>query len=35
MKCPCGEMFEMHGPEEVFSHVPNITAADNRRSTVT
>jgi hypothetical protein len=26
-KCPCGEVFDMHGPEEVLVHVPHITAA--------
>jgi hypothetical protein len=28
MKCPCGEVFDMHGPEEVFLHLPHITAAE-------
>ena len=27
MKCPCGEVFDMHGPEEVLVHLPHITAA--------
>ena len=27
MKCPCGEIFDMHGPEQVVVHVPHITAA--------
>jgi len=27
-KCPCGEVFDMHGPEEVFVHVPHITATE-------
>jgi len=27
-KCPCGEIFDMHGPEEVLKHVPHITAAE-------
>jgi hypothetical protein len=27
-KCPCGEVFDMHGPEEVLMHVPHITAAE-------
>jgi hypothetical protein len=26
MKCPCGEVFDMHGPEAVLMHVPHITA---------
>jgi hypothetical protein len=26
--CPCGEVFDMHGPKEVFLHVPHITAAE-------
>jgi hypothetical protein len=26
-KCPCGEVFDMHGPEQVWVHVPHITAA--------
>jgi hypothetical protein len=30
MKCPCGEVFDMHGPEEVFLHVPHINAAGRR-----
>jgi hypothetical protein len=25
MKCPCGEVFDMHGPEAVLVHVPHIT----------
>jgi hypothetical protein len=25
-KCPCGEVFDMHGPAEVQVHVPHITA---------
>jgi hypothetical protein len=28
MKCPCGDVFDMHGPEEVLVHVPHITAAE-------
>ncbi len=24
MKCPCGEVFDMHGPEAVLVHVPHI-----------
>jgi hypothetical protein len=31
-KCPCGEVFDMHGPDEVFVHVPHITAAERARS---
>jgi hypothetical protein len=27
MKCLCGEIFDMHGPEQVVVHVPHITAA--------
>jgi hypothetical protein len=27
-RCPCGEVFDMHGPEEVFVHVPSIAAAE-------
>jgi hypothetical protein len=27
-KCPCGDVFDMHGPEEVFVHVPHITASE-------
>jgi hypothetical protein len=27
-KCPCGEIFDMHGPEEVFVHLPHITATE-------
>jgi hypothetical protein len=29
MKCPCGEVFDMHGPEAVLMHVPHINAAEN------
>jgi len=25
---PCGEVFDMLGPEEVLVHVPHITAAE-------
>jgi hypothetical protein len=25
MKCPCGEVYDMHGPNEVLTHVPHIT----------
>jgi hypothetical protein len=25
MKCPCGEIFDMQGPEQVMVHVPHIT----------
>jgi hypothetical protein len=28
MKCPCGEVFDMHGPDEVLVHVPHITTAE-------
>ena len=27
-KCPCGEVFVMHGPEEVFLHLPHVTASE-------
>jgi hypothetical protein len=27
-KCPCGVVFDMHGTEEVFLHVPHITMAE-------
>jgi hypothetical protein len=27
-KCPCGDVFDMHGPEEVFVHVLHITATE-------
>jgi hypothetical protein len=27
-KCPCGDVFDMHGPEEVFVHVLHITASE-------
>jgi hypothetical protein len=30
-KCPCGEVFDMHGPDDVFLHVPHITAAERGR----
>jgi hypothetical protein len=26
MKCPCGEIFDMHGLAEVVVHVPHISA---------
>src|SRR5882757_1114092 len=29
-KCPCGEVFVMHGPEEVFLHLPHVTASEIR-----
>ena len=25
-RCPCGDVFDMHGPDEVLVHVPHITA---------
>ena len=28
MKCPCGEVFDMHGREEVFLHLPHVTATE-------
>jgi hypothetical protein len=28
MKCPCGEVFDMHGSEQVVLHVPHITATE-------
>jgi hypothetical protein len=27
-KCPCGEVFDMRGPEEVLVHLPHITAVE-------
>jgi len=27
-KCPCGEVFDMHGPEAALVHVPYITATE-------
>jgi hypothetical protein len=27
-KCPCGDVFDMYGPEEVFVHVPHIAATE-------
>jgi hypothetical protein len=27
-KCPCGEVFDMHGPQEVLMHVPHISAVE-------
>jgi hypothetical protein len=27
-RCPCDEIFDMHGPDEVLVHVPHITAAE-------
>jgi hypothetical protein len=35
MKCPCGQVFDMHGPDELFVHVPHIHHAKTGcRSTV-
>jgi hypothetical protein len=31
-KCPCGEVFDMHGPQDVMVHVPHISAAERARS---
>jgi hypothetical protein len=28
MKCPCGEIFDMRGPEEVVRHVQHISQAE-------
>jgi hypothetical protein len=30
-KCPCGEVFDMHGPDEIFVHVPHITTTERGR----
>jgi hypothetical protein len=27
-KCPCGDVFDMHGPNEVLVHLPHISAAE-------
>jgi hypothetical protein len=27
-KCPCGEVFDMHGPDAVLVHVPHIAASE-------
>ena len=32
MRCPCGEVFDMHGPEQVIVHVPHITQEHAHRS---
>ena len=32
MKCPCGEVFDMRGPEEVVRHVPHISGAEAARA---
>jgi hypothetical protein len=32
--CPCGEVFDMHGPEAVQMHVPHITATETIRRQV-
>jgi hypothetical protein len=32
MKCPCGEIFDMHGPEQAMVHVPRITQERAHRS---
>jgi hypothetical protein len=29
MKCPCAEVFDMHGPEAVLMHVPHITVRES------
>src|SRR6266566_8561411 len=31
-KCPCGEVFDMQGPEQVMVHVPHITASEANRN---
>jgi hypothetical protein len=31
MKCPGGEVFDMHDPEAVLMHVPHITATETMR----
>ena len=31
MKCPCGEIFDMRGPEEVVVHVSHISAVEAAR----
>jgi hypothetical protein len=28
-RCPCSQVFDMHGPDEVLVHVPHITARSN------
>jgi hypothetical protein len=28
-KCPCGEIFDMHGPEAVLVHGPHISEAEH------
>jgi hypothetical protein len=33
-ECPCGEVFDMHGPQEVFVHVPHITAAERAKASM-
>ena len=30
-KCPCGEVFDMHGPEAVLMRVPHITETTSTR----
>jgi hypothetical protein len=30
-KCPCGEVFDMHGPAAVLIHIPHITATETIR----
>ena len=30
-ECPCGEVFDMHGPEAVLMHVPHITETTSTR----
>ncbi len=29
-KCPYGEVFDMHGPEQVFLHLPHIADASSQ-----
>jgi hypothetical protein len=33
MKCPCGAVFDLHGPEAVLMHVPDNTSASQRART--
>jgi hypothetical protein len=33
MKCPCGAVFDLHGPEAVLMHVPDNTSASQRSRT--
>jgi hypothetical protein len=34
MRCPCGEVFDMHGPEAMVMHVRHMTVTETIRRNV-